>query len=179
MSKTKRIEVVRLPELSKKGALANNQVAIKELKKEFLGIGEVKGYKFSQIYKTSQAFIYEVSYDRGKHYEVFKRRVNSRFGCISYPTSKGFGIWAWTYSTLDKAIEKFNQLEFNTIKPVEKSYLNRTETMKLCRIYSFTTLWSWTQKGILTPKALTKSKPLYLKQDIIDYLNQKNNNNKK
>lgn len=90
--------------------LTNNQIAMKELKKQFLGIGEVKGYKFSQIYKTSQAFIYEVSHDRGKHYEVFKRRVNSRFGCVSYPSCKGFGIWAWTYSTLDKAIEKFNQL---------------------------------------------------------------------
>ena len=84
---------------------------MKELKKEFSGIGEVRGYQFSQIYKTSRAFIYEVSYGEGKHYEVFKRRINNRFGCVSYPTSQGFGIWAWTYSKLEKAIEKFNELE--------------------------------------------------------------------
>ncbi|RXP46865.1 hypothetical protein EC396_13370 [Lutibacter sp. HS1-25] len=87
-----------------------HKIVKKELKKEFLGIGEVKGYKFTQIRQTSQAFIYEVSFGEGKHYEVFKRRINSRFGCVSYPSSKGFGIWAWTYNELDKAIEKFNQL---------------------------------------------------------------------
>ena len=83
---------------------------MKELKKEFLGIGEVKGYKFTQISQTSQAFIYEVSFGGGKHYEVFKRRINSRFGCVSYPSRKGFGIWAWTFTELDKAIEHLNQL---------------------------------------------------------------------
>jgi len=110
MSQTKRIDVGQHTELSKKRALANNQGAIKELKKEFLGIGEVRGYKFSQISQTSRAFIYEVSYGECKHFEVFKKRINSRFGCVSYPSSRGFGIWAWTYSTLNKAIEKFNQL---------------------------------------------------------------------
>ena len=84
--------------------------AIKELRKEFIGIGEVKGYQFAQIYKTSRAFIYEVSYGDSKHYEVFKRCLNRRYGCVSYPTSKGFGIWAWTYNKLEIAIEKFNQL---------------------------------------------------------------------
>jgi hypothetical protein len=112
MSQIDKIEVGDFTELSKnKRKFTTDKIVIKELKKEFLGIGEVKGYQFSQIYKTSQAFIYEVSYGEGKHYEVFKKRINSRFGCVSYPTSKGFGIWAWTYSTLDKAIEKFNQLE--------------------------------------------------------------------
>ncbi len=111
MSQTKRKDIGHLTELSKnKRKFTTDKTVIKELKKEFLGIGEVKGYQFSQICKTSQAFIYEVSYGEGKHYEVFKRRVNGRFGCVSYPSSKGFGIWAWTYSTLDKAIEKFNQL---------------------------------------------------------------------
>ena len=83
---------------------------MKELKKEFLGIGEVRGYKFSQISQTSRAFIYEVSFGDGRHYEVFKKRLNKRHGCVSYPTSKGFGIWAWTYDELEVAIEKFNQL---------------------------------------------------------------------
>jgi len=83
---------------------------MKELRKEFSGNGEVRGYKFTQISQTSRAFIYEVSFGDGRHYEVFKKRLNSRFGCFSYPTSKSFGIWAWTYDKLEKAIEKFNQL---------------------------------------------------------------------
>ena len=110
MSQTKRIDVGQHTELSKKEKFVADATHIKELKKEFLGIGEVKGYKFTQISQTSRALIYEVSFGEGKHYEVFKKRINSRFGCVSYPSRKGFGIWAWTYNELEEAIEKFNQL---------------------------------------------------------------------
>ena len=82
----------------------------KELKKEFIGIGEVKGFHFTQISQTDRAFIYEVNTGDAKYYEVFKRHVNKRYDCVSYPRSSSFGIWAWTKMTLDIAIEKFNEL---------------------------------------------------------------------
>ena len=83
---------------------------IKPLPKQFTGKGEVKGYYFTQIRQTDKAFIYEVSHDDSKHYEVFKKVVNRRFACVSFPTSKAFGIWAFTYMSLEKAKKKFNEL---------------------------------------------------------------------
>ena len=85
-------------------------LGITPLKKYFEGRGEVKGYLFSQISKTDKAFIYEVSSGNTKHYEVFKRILNKRFACESYPTSKAFGIWAWTHMTIEAAIKKFDEL---------------------------------------------------------------------
>ena len=83
---------------------------MKQLKVQFEGKGEVKGYDFTQIRWTDKAFLYEVSYGDSKHYEVFLKRINRRFACISYPTSQGFGIWAWTYMSLKSAIKKFDEL---------------------------------------------------------------------
>ena len=83
---------------------------MKELAEQNQGKGEVRGYLFTQIRQTDKAFIYEVSSGDRKYYEVFKRVENHRFACISYSTSKAFGIWAWTYSTLEKAIKKFDEL---------------------------------------------------------------------
>lgn len=94
---------------------------MKALKKQFVGTGEVKGFKFTQIRCTNRAFLYEVIIEvkpignEGEtviktHYEVFKKVINKRYACISYPKAKYFGVWAWTYPTLEKATEKFNQL---------------------------------------------------------------------
>jgi len=85
-------------------------LGITPLQNCFFGRGEVSGYKFTQISKTDKAFIYEVSSGGSKHYEVFKRFVNKRFACESYPTSKAFGIWAWTCMTLEAALNKFAEL---------------------------------------------------------------------
>jgi hypothetical protein len=80
---------------------------IKPLPIKFAGSGEVKGYDFTLICKTKWGFCYEVKLDGIKpHYEVFIRKINKRFRCESYPTSKAFGIWAWTFKTKDKAIRK-------------------------------------------------------------------------
>ena len=86
---------------------------IKPLPKQFQGRGEVKGYLFTQIRQTDKAFIYEVSSSGRKHYEVFLKKVNHRFACISYPTSYAGGIWAWTYMSLETAIKKFDELNAN------------------------------------------------------------------
>ena len=78
---------------------------MKELKEYFSGRGQVKGYVFSQISNTKRGYLYEV---RGKdtiHYEVFKRRENEMYDCISYPGDKAFGLWAWTTPDLERAKE--------------------------------------------------------------------------
>ena len=85
---------------------------MKQLASNFIGKGEVKNYQFSLLGMTDRAFIYEVDTGDSKYYEVFKKKVNHRFACISYPTAKAFGIWAWTYSDLGAAIKKYNQLNF-------------------------------------------------------------------
>jgi hypothetical protein len=87
---------------------------MRELKKQFVGTGEVKGNKFTQIRCTNRAFLYEVNTGYSIYYEVFKKVLNKRFGVVSYPKAKYFGFWAFTYPTLEQATRKFNQL--NQIK---------------------------------------------------------------
>ncbi len=83
---------------------------MKALEKQFIGRAEVKGDKFTQISSAKRGFLYEVNTGYSIYYEVFKKVVNKRFSCISYPTAKDFGYWAWTFSSLEEATEKFNQL---------------------------------------------------------------------
>ena len=97
---------------SKKDYSTVVQEPIKPLKSNFIGKGEVKGFKMGLLGMTDRALIYEVDTGDSIYYEVFKKTVNHRFACISYPTSKSFGIWAWTYSDLGAAIKKYNQLNF-------------------------------------------------------------------
>jgi len=101
------------------------------LEKEFIGIGEVKGFKFKQIDSTTLGYIYLVDTGDSIHYEVFKR-VNSPL-CIdfkkrlyseteskeSYPKSNSFGITAWCCNKLIKAVnrlEAFKEKEANCDK---------------------------------------------------------------
>jgi len=84
---------------------------IKPLPKNFAGRGEVKGYEFSLVSKTKWGFLYEVRLDGIiTHYEVFRRKINKWFGRESYPTSKSFGISAWTYNSKEKAMRKLYSL---------------------------------------------------------------------
>jgi len=69
---------------------------IKELDEVFR-----KGSKtYTQIGKNDNAYLYEITDSHTDHiyYEVFKRQENRRFNCISYPTDKAFGKWAWCIS---------------------------------------------------------------------------------
>lgn len=83
-----------------------------ELSKEIKGRGDVKGTLFVQFKKSDKAYIYCRIDSNGNNdgYEVFKRRVNGKFGCESYPGSKSFGIWAWCFKSLDNAMNKFEYL---------------------------------------------------------------------
>ena len=82
---------------------------MKQLQQQFQGRGEVKGYTFTQIRVTDLGFIYSKELNGSLSYEVFKRKENKRFNCISYPTSNSFGVWAWDCKSLERAEEILNR----------------------------------------------------------------------
>jgi len=93
---------------------------IKMLPNEFVGVGEVKGFLFKKIEENENFYIFEVSNNGHKHYEVIKRVVVSCFLDFdtreidtnnkkeTYPKSYKFGSTGWTYSLLKNAQNKFN-----------------------------------------------------------------------
>ena len=87
---------------------------MKELSEHFIGRGEVRGFEFKQIEKADNGYIYSVTGEGVTHYEVFKRRENTQFDCVSYPRSSSFGVWAWSINTLEKAKERLEL--FNEVK---------------------------------------------------------------
>ena len=89
---------------------------MKLLENEFIGKGEVKGFKFKQVHKSNTAYIYEVNSGCSIYYEVFRRVVNTKRQKEVYPLAKHFSIWAWTQMNYESAKRKFNQL--NTVNDV-------------------------------------------------------------
>jgi hypothetical protein len=81
----------------------------KELPIEFIGTGEVRGFKFSLFQKNDKGYIYQVTDGGQPWFEVFERRIN-QFGGVSYPKAKSFGLWAWSTRQLNTALEKLNLL---------------------------------------------------------------------
>lgn len=81
---------------------------MKELLKHFIGIGEVRGFRFTQLKATNKAYLYEVDVFGQIHYETFKHKVNERFGNVRYPRSRHFGEWAQTTRDFNKALNYFN-----------------------------------------------------------------------
>jgi hypothetical protein len=95
-----------------------------EIEKEFIGIGEVSGFKFTRIGRTDAAYCYEVAQEGvNTHYEVFRRKNTPV--CIdfekriysetefkeTYPKSNAFGVWAWTCSDVNKALNFMSSIE--------------------------------------------------------------------
>lgn len=76
------------------------------------GRGDVRGHTFTQIKKSPKAYLYEVTCadTTTTHYEVFKHRENKYFNTVTYPSSKMFGITAWTTYDKKKALELFKKL---------------------------------------------------------------------
>lgn len=86
---------------------------MKELKEYFTGIGQVKGYIFNQLNKTDYAYLYEVKENNRTHYEVFLRKENTLYDCVSYPTEKAFGKWAWTCMDYKSAYDKMTEISLD------------------------------------------------------------------
>ena len=85
---------------------------MKQLEKQFVGKGQVRGFLFTQIKKNEKAYIYEVQDGSVLRYEVFKHKENNRFGCVTYPRDKSFGIWAFTTDSYERALQIYEDLSF-------------------------------------------------------------------
>lgn len=84
---------------------------MKELEESFIGRAEVRGFLFKQVLKSDKGYLYRVdSTDSAHHYEVFERRENSQYDCVTYPSGKAFGKYAWTYKDYILAMERFERL---------------------------------------------------------------------
>ncbi len=96
---------------------------IQLLEQEFIGIGEVGMFTFTQIDASEKAYIYKVtSQDGAEHYEVIKRSHTPI--CLDfdkrlysetehkevYPKSTKGGTALWTKMTEKAARVKFNEL---------------------------------------------------------------------
>ena len=96
---------------------------VKDLEDEFIGTGDVKGFKFVKLDSTDKGFLYSADPGEGNiHYEVFVKKLlpvcidfenrvysDTDFKCV-YPKSEDFGKWAWCIVDYNKAVEKFKSL---------------------------------------------------------------------
>jgi hypothetical protein len=78
------------------------------------------GFEYVLISRGGKSLIYEQTYDQKIiSYEVFSIKIAKAgevFGKFYpdrevFPGNEDFGYWAWAYISLDKALDKFNELE--------------------------------------------------------------------
>lgn len=95
----------------------------KLLKKNIVGIGEVRGKLFERVKASKYVYMYRIGPDKGPgtYYEIFTRKVNKRFNTETYPSSKQFGISAFTTETEEKAIEIFKRLHKQGLSKAKKT----------------------------------------------------------
>lgn len=94
---------------------------LKELEEVFNGRGEVKGFVFRQLKRSEHAYIYEQKELESGHitYEVFRRKVNLQYNCVSYPSSKGFGDYIYQgkcFRDISKAEDYFDYLNEKSLE---------------------------------------------------------------
>ena len=113
----------------------------KLLEKEFEGLGEMRGFKFTQISMSDKAYLYRLDAGDGYvSYEVIMRksspictdwenRIYSETESKEmYPKTHRFGIDGFALRSLDKAEKKFKEIS-NRIKftPVTEESYNGTK----------------------------------------------------
>ncbi len=74
------------------------------------------GFSYTQVLRTGIAYIYmqRVTNDI-TYFEVFYKRISPEKvikdkklpARVKFPNDEAFGVWAWSFPTLDLAIEKF------------------------------------------------------------------------
>lgn len=83
---------------------------IKELREEFEGEGEVRGFTFRRVLANGYAYVYKVSGGSTRdYYEVFERKINTTYGVVRYPKAKSFGVWAKTTYDWDTALAYYGE----------------------------------------------------------------------
>jgi len=78
---------------------------MKELGKEI----KTAGFKYIQVFADTSWYIYS-QHLAGQEvgYIVFRRKENTKFNCVSFPSDKAFGVWAWQTWTLERAKSHLN-----------------------------------------------------------------------
>lgn len=99
---------------------------INPLKKTFIGKGDVKGFNYMQIDRGGKAAIYQVNIPNCNHttyYDVFKIKTSNitwdkngkivKTNTLSelYPKANAYGKYAFQFSNLNHAINKFKTLK--------------------------------------------------------------------
>jgi hypothetical protein len=78
------------------------------------------GFDYTQILRGGRSLLYEQHVTpRIQHYEVFEiRKAPARIingkpypEKERFPGNEDFGKWAWSYTTLERAKKKYNELE--------------------------------------------------------------------
>lgn len=116
MTKTTRKgeKVQNKPVCNTKTTIMSEQLTqAKELEASFFGKGESKGDYFQLLRQSKKAYLYKRSSPEGNiYFEVFKKKINQQYNCVSYPKSKSFGIWAWCFTRdqFTEALQKFYEL---------------------------------------------------------------------
>jgi hypothetical protein len=68
-------------------------------------------FTYRLVAKNEYGYLYSQANKNGIiGYEVFERHKNKRFGCYSFPGDKAFGVWAWSYRRLERAMKKLDEL---------------------------------------------------------------------
>ena len=83
-----------------------------DLPEEFIGTGEVKGFKFVRCFKNDEFYIYCVD---GMYYEIFDKKY--RGNKVKYPKAEDFGDWAWTFQKASNVIKFVRGHYRETIDP--------------------------------------------------------------
>lgn len=73
------------------------------------------GFDYYQEIANENGYVYrQMDGEKLVSFEVFKKKENTQFNCISFPGNEAFGTWAWTYRNLEdakKRLETFNKKE--------------------------------------------------------------------
>ncbi len=75
------------------------------------------GFDYHQEVANDFGYIYR-QVDEGKivAFEVFQKKENKKYDCISFPGPEAFGFWAWSCRTLEdakKRLESFKKIKEN------------------------------------------------------------------
>ncbi len=91
---------------------------IRLLPKKFEGVGEVRGKLFERVKAFKYVYMYRIGFhgEPGTYYEIFARKVHRQYLTESYPSSKQFGITAFTSLDEKKALKIFKQLQKKEVK---------------------------------------------------------------
>jgi hypothetical protein len=96
------------------------RIMVTKLEDRIEGQGEVKGFVFTKEFENEKGYVYKVSTGDSNHFEAFYKKETPI--CIDfenrvysetetkevYPKSKDFGVWAWSVSSLEKAIVRLS-----------------------------------------------------------------------